>query len=1148
MSFKNLSAPRIEKVFGSKNEASAQINNYVQNNRHQFIDGCLISFKYRSESDPDKIYSSLAIVNKDDDNNTASITLQTPDKDSIIILPNDNNENALWLDEDDSTDILSEIKYELDNIRLDIDNMKSVVDIHDYAFKRGLDSGELYNSAMFEIENSAEPIKPDGVTESDSEIIEIEPDYSGFTSGNVAHIMIKFAKTEDEIKKFYKRYLCDYELIWCQETKGLYINNNGTLVKINTISESGGDGGGSTSTVVEGIDSSDGAVNSIKMRNANNIEYVVKVNEKGNVSTNENSLESEIMGPSSEPDADGCTAALFLPKLYINMVYCGGLDGESGDNAIVDKHSYNYCSHNFVELSNLTGNDINLNGLSLQYAKDGTSWEVLPLFGKIKNGSTFLIRGAQCSVMDANTTKIKVNNYDMEWIDSKTGKPIQFSEKSAKFYLTYGTENCGVANPNLYSTAQKIRWGYIDLVGFNGDIVTDGYEKTAFTGLNNNRIMTKYYTMDSVKQATKELKARNNANDWTFVDLSKENGEVIPNINDYTPKASFENKSIFFNKSKIDGDSPSIISCSFGIQATDNGSGATRCFNWVSKGYYDEWVWISDNAEITAENALYTVKSFNGETDKSSPLYYYNRIRMEATDGTPFTVHKAIVKGIPSGTYYYKAGRSLELSTDVHKFTVFTDDEVNSGFTFVQSSDQQGFNWDEYQVWKYAADKITEEHPAFMINTGDMTQNGNRINEWIDYFDAKGGLSNIEEMATIGNNDLCPTDPFTLGAGEDKDKLNPINITYFYTFEIDENNPCIFNVSKLSEDGSVIKTVNNIYVPSLYSFNYGNTHFICVNSEITQQTESAVFGIDWSSATNKGYIYEKVKGWCEKDIELYGSSANWNIAYCHEMPFTILTEGMITAAFEATSSTVIRSGGSKLNDIALPGNEFWFSKFCQNNNIRLVIGGHKHTEAASYPIRENTDTNIHNNTMKPIIQIVKGTDGFGESTAITELVTITDESSDLYGQSFPQNWFVDLDNKTLNSNKEKMARLCTFELVDAPEEITAPVYAMSQATGYKHTSNKELPGKGIPWLKFYYEQSGTVEAPAANGGQKYPFYTVWQITENEITGTVKRVRGIMSKGKFNINIQGTNIKNGEAYKNDESGYISENQHKITIKK
>ena len=79
-----------------------------------------------------------------------------------------------------------------------------------------------------------------------------------------------------------------------------------------------------------------------------------------------------------------------------------------------DEHSYNYCSHHFVELSNLTNEDINLNGLSLQYATEGTQWQVLPLWGTIKAQSTFLIRGAQCSVMDANTTKIKVKTYDME--------------------------------------------------------------------------------------------------------------------------------------------------------------------------------------------------------------------------------------------------------------------------------------------------------------------------------------------------------------------------------------------------------------------------------------------------------------------------------------------------------------------------------------------------------------------------------------------------------------------------------------------------------------------------------------------------------------------------------------------------------------
>ena len=42
-----------------------------------------------------------------------------------------------------------------------------------------------------------------------------------------------------------------------------------------------------------------------------------------------------------------------------------------------------------MELSNLTGRDIKLDGLSLQYAINGTEWQVLPLKGIIKDGSTF---------------------------------------------------------------------------------------------------------------------------------------------------------------------------------------------------------------------------------------------------------------------------------------------------------------------------------------------------------------------------------------------------------------------------------------------------------------------------------------------------------------------------------------------------------------------------------------------------------------------------------------------------------------------------------------------------------------------------------------------------------------------------------------
>ena len=87
-------------------------------------------------------------------------------------------------------------------------------------------------------------------------------------------------------------------------------------------------------------------------------------------------------------------------KLYINSFYCGG------DNS--DVHTINYCTHNFVELSNLTDKDINLEGLSLQYAKGNGAWiDVLPLKGIIKSGGTFLIRGAECSNYDSSKIKVE---------------------------------------------------------------------------------------------------------------------------------------------------------------------------------------------------------------------------------------------------------------------------------------------------------------------------------------------------------------------------------------------------------------------------------------------------------------------------------------------------------------------------------------------------------------------------------------------------------------------------------------------------------------------------------------------------------------------------------------------------------------------
>ena len=128
-----------------------------------------------------------------------------------------------------------------------------------------------------------------------------------------------------------------------------------------------------------------------------------------------------------------------------------------------------------------------------------------------------------------------------------------------------------------------------------------------------------------------------------------------------------------------------------------------------------------------------------------------------------------------------------------------------------------------------------------------MTQNGNRENEWLDYYNGRKYLANIEDMVTIGNNDLCGKIPYILGDGSATVyKINHKNIQYYYCFELSETNAPIFtfkyagklDTSLLGDVLSYDTEANTFtyYMPSIYSFNYGKYHFICLNSEFTATT------------------------------------------------------------------------------------------------------------------------------------------------------------------------------------------------------------------------------------------------------------------------------------------------------------------------
>lgn len=851
----------------------------------------------------------------------------------------------------------------------------------------------------------------------------------------------------------------------------------------------------------------------------NGTDFILKVDDNGNLYTTSG---EEGVQPLTPPTATGLTKFNGETKLYINEIYCGGQDA--------DEHTIGYCSHNFVELANLTKGDINLHGLTLQYTINSTDWKVLPLEGIIKAGSTFLIRGAQCSKIESPTTKIVVNEYDMEW-RTESGSLIKFENKIAcKFYLAFNvlpyteTNPYDVANANVKQNAI----GYVDLVGIQGTGSCDGFENKAYTasgGLKPTRLFKKYYAMDPVKPATKAVGKRNNANDWNFVDLSKEDGEVIPSISVYTPRATYENKNLFYDKTNLEKSRPSSIKCSFGIQATDNrasgGNGATRCFNWLSGNLDDKYIWIKEKGASSWGSPHETFYAGDGRsawTAKTSDgTCIYDRKIKEYTNNTILVANKFIISGLSAGEYEYVAGKknadgtpNLECCTDVRTFKVRSDADVRDGFKFVQTSDQQGFNWDEYRIWEASSKVIMQENDdlQFMINTGDMTQNGNRLGEWLDYFDAESDdMKDLEEMVTIGNNDLSLRELYVVGksADGDSDKLWHENIEFYYTFESDPDNLPIFT-------GYTGDTT--YYIPSLYSFNYGKVHFLCMNTEIKSQAEENKDGYDFG-ANHYGYFYPQIKLWCEEDVRKNKEGKDWIVAYCHEMPFTILTPSVVY-------SDVLPSarGGSNANTNTRE--QYWFSEFCQTHNIPLVFGGHKHTEATSYPIIENVSYNNGTRTvhpMKPIIVVNSAT--LAEFDGATQL-------KEYNGDFYPNSWF---NGDVLKDTCQRMAEMSKFIMESELTGDTKPVvYAMSQATSYKHTSNKELPSPEIPWLRYYFPATvnkSDLDNPTVNKYQKFPFYTVWEITPTKITGNVRKVYGAFNDaGKFDINIDGPYVKNG----------------------
>lgn len=1017
------------------------------------------------------------------------------------------DKTVLWIDMDDNTLIESDQDTQIATMQSAIKalqtNMSEVLTM----VTNGIISGDSTTSVRVTLMNSADPEKPAASTSTDTTTTTTTDEGEKPDTGvepTVSHISIKLDTALNFAKN--KANLIDGEILYYIDKGKLVVYYNGSFHKIGT--DNSGSGGSGIS--LDDLYAAD--LEYLVFTNGNK-NYKVKVLSDGNFVIREWDATITKAG-----NVNSTWGVYVNPLLNINSIYCGGAGSEEC-----------LCSHNFVELANSSESDVNLNGLFLLYTDGsvassgdtGYAWKVLPLKGVIKAGSTFLIRGAQCNTPKASF--INVDNYDMEWYDGTS--LITFKQGPASFYLAAGdTVSNWVydSNGNLLATnALRSPWnsaavnvGYIDSVGFGTGSVGEG-SKT-FTVLEdwNKLLFMRWFMLEPAKQGNKEYSSRKTTDLWTYINLEKQTMKLGNSIQYYypdfmkqrfTPRASDQGKNFFTNKTLFNPNKPNIINVTFGIQATVNDAVspnilASRCFNWVSIGYYDEYLEYKKDTDTTWTR-VYSIQDNDDSNSTAIKTFidHYKRLRWCTSSGLWVTSHKVILSNVLSaGTYEYRVGRDTDESytSEVKTFTVKNNSDVTS-FSFIQVSDQQGFNWMEYQAWKksaYFIDK-TETDYNFLINTGDITQNGNRENEWLDYYEGKQYINDKEEMFTIGNNDLCGHVSTQLTDGNDAtSKYSHINILRYFTFELDPNNTYSFTWNS-----------NTYPIYSLYSFNYGAYHFVCLNSEIA--TASSKMYKDWADSTYAGdstfaqSANAAIESWFLKDLQTWKgitttpSGCSKCVVYCHEMPFTMVTWG-----FMGGSSS---RQGSHLNTLNSNGN-YRYSRLFKKYGIRLVIGGHKHTYTISKPIYDAPQ------------------DYITSSNTINSSVDLMDNVTDALSR-------VPVIQVTSLSNVVRQDDYARYQVVS---KIDAPTYVMSQASGYKLVSNKEQPSGPaytIPWLLSYFKAKTNADSPTENVAQHYPMYIKYTMTGSNITVTANQISGIwntnVDKGtkSYDMNVQLTKL-------------------------
>ena len=209
--------------------------------------------------------------------------------------------------------------------------------------------------------------------------------------------------------------------------------------------------------------------------------------------------------------------------------------------------------------------------------------------------------------------------------------------------------------------------------------------------------------------------------------------------------------------------------------------------------------------------------------DKTGFIQYFPKTKFKSFTGSNVTtviaqsfpsrndldrrvIHKVSLKNLKPGTeYIYRVGNGTALLSTEGTFK--TAPANPEPFTFIQVTDTQGLNVQDYMLWKNTLDQALKQVPdaRFLLHTGDMVDSGQRIVQWDLFAGAvKPELMSIPIEPAVGNHEAV---------NSNLTNLNEKNFSERFNLP-DENT------------GAPPGTV--------YSFDYGYAHIAVLNTECSE--------------------------------------------------------------------------------------------------------------------------------------------------------------------------------------------------------------------------------------------------------------------------------------------------------------------------